>query len=71
MTTLEAVEVDLCAVCGKQLEKDSRSNWCSGRCKGRDWDARMRVQEVSERRGRAPSLSLTAETQTTEAESQF
>ena len=39
MTTLEAVEVDLCAVCGKQLEKDSRSNWCSGRCKGRDWDA--------------------------------
>jgi hypothetical protein len=26
-------------MCGKQIEKDSRSNWCSSRCKGRSWDA--------------------------------
>lgn len=39
MITLETVEIDLCAVCGKDLPKDSRSDWCSSRCRGRDWDA--------------------------------
>lgn len=39
MSLLEAIEVDLCAVCGKQLDRESRSNWCASRCKGRDWDA--------------------------------
>jgi hypothetical protein len=39
MMTFETGEIDLCATCGKQIEKDSRASWCSSRCKGRDWDA--------------------------------